>query len=311
VTATSDVGTYGASPVDPPLASRRIAVVGTGRMGAAMAGQLSSAGADLVLWNRSRERAERLASSLSARVVGDARDAAADSEVVVVSLADDAAARFAYENDAGLIAGVHDGLVVLDTSTVDPETTRALAPPVAERGGTLLDAPLSGSVATAQQGTLTFMVGGPAEALGRVGDVLDVLGAATFHMGETGTGATTKLIVNSVLLGLNQALAEGLVLAEQAGVDPERAYDVLAAGAVGAPFVHYKRDAFLRPDETAVAFSLSLVAKDLALATELAQRVGVEAHQLQVNLQRAEQAVARGHGDRDLASIARVLRNPR
>jgi 3-hydroxyisobutyrate dehydrogenase len=236
------------------------------------------------------------------------RDAAAIADVVVVSLADDAAVRAAYVGQAGLAAGVHDGVTVLDTSTVDPQTVRSLGPLVTEHGGTLLDTPVSGSVFLAEQGTLTFMVGGPAAALDRVTDVLNVLGSKTFHMGGTGTGATMKLVVNAVLLGLNQALAEGLVLAERAGVDSDKAYDVLDAGAVGAPFVHYKREAFLHLDQTPVAFSLALFAKDLRLAEALARRVGARVDQLQVNRRAAEEAVARGLGERDLAAIARLLR---
>jgi 3-hydroxyisobutyrate dehydrogenase/2-hydroxy-3-oxopropionate reductase len=292
----------------PPLAGRRVAVVGTGRMGAAMAGRLAAAGADLTLWNRTTERAELLAGSLSAGVAASAREAAQTVDVLVVSLADDAAVRAAYEGENGLAAGVHDGVTVLDTSTIDPETVRALAPLVARHGGALLDSPVSGSVSTAQQGTLTFMVGGSAEALDRVADVLQVLGSKAFHMGGTGTGATMKLVVNAVLLGLNQALAEGLTMADLAGVDRRKAYDVLEAGAVGAPFVHYKRDAFLRPDETPVAFALALVTKDLRLAEALAQRVGARVDQLQTNRRMAEEAVALGHGDRDLSAIAHLLR---
>jgi 3-hydroxyisobutyrate dehydrogenase-like beta-hydroxyacid dehydrogenase len=309
MTASPDVGTFGEPAVEPPLAGRRVAVIGTGRMGAAMAGRLAAAGADLTLWNRTTERAELLAGSLSAGVAASAREAAQTVDVIVVSLADDAAARAAYEGENGLAAGVHDGVTVLDTSTIDPETVRALAPLVARHGGTLLDGPVSGSVSTAQQGTLTFMVGGSAAALDRVADVFKVLGSKAFHMGGTGTGATMKLVVNAVLLGLNQALAEGLTMADLAGVDRRKAYDVLEAGAVGAPFVHYKRDAFLRPDETPVAFALALVTKDLRLAEALAQRVGARVDQLQTNRRMAEEAVALGHGDRDLSAIAHLLRH--
>ncbi len=311
MTATPDVGTYGAPALDPPLAGRRIAVVGTGRMGGAMTSRLSGAGARLVLWNRSPERAQRLAAGSGAEVAPSPRAAVARADVVMVSLADDAAVRAAYEGEAGVVAGVRDGVTVLDTSTIDPQTVRALAPLVAARGGELLDAPVSGSVSLAEAGTLTFMVGGSAEALDRVGDVLDVLGARTFHMGETGTGATMKLVVNAVLLGLNQALAEGLTIAELAGVDREKAYDVLGAGAVGAPFVHYKREAFLSPDRTPVAFSLSLVAKDLHLAEALARRVDARVDQLRTNRRLAEEAVADGLGDLDLSAITRLLRRQR
>jgi 3-hydroxyisobutyrate dehydrogenase-like beta-hydroxyacid dehydrogenase len=308
VTATPDIGTYGEPAVDPPLAGRRVAVVGTGRMGSAMAARLGAAGAELTLWNRTAERAEQLAANLPAKVAASASEAAASADVVVVSLADDAAVHATYEGNGGLVGGLRAGVTVLDTSTVDPQTIQALEPLVGGRGAVLLDTPVSGSVSLAQQGTLTFMVGGPAEAVQRVRDVLDVLGSKTFHLGGSGTGATMKLVVNAVLLGLNQALAEGLVLAERAGVDREKAYDVLGAGAVGAPFLHYKRGAFLHPEEAPVAFSLALVVKDLQLAEALARRVGARVDQLEVNHRLAENAVAAGLGGHDLSAIAQLLR---
>jgi 3-hydroxyisobutyrate dehydrogenase-like beta-hydroxyacid dehydrogenase len=277
-------------------------------MGAAMASRLAGAGANLTLWNRTARRAEELASSLRAEVAITAHDAAANADVTVVSLADDDAVRGTYHGDSGLVAGLHDAAIVLDTSTVSPQTILDLGPVVAARGATLLDTPVSGSVSLAVQGALTFMVGGSAEALTRAAVVLDVLSAKTFHVGRLGAGTTMKLVVNSVLLGLNQALAEGLVLAERAGVAREKAYDVLAAGAVGAPFVHYKRDAFLHPDETPVAFSLTLVTKDLRLAEALARHVHARVDQLELNRRIAEEAVARGLGERDLSAIAALLR---
>ena len=108
----------------------------------------------------------------------------------------------------------------------------------------------------------------------RARPVLDVLGARVFHLGDLGAGATMKLAVNAVVHALNQALAEALVLAERAGVDRAKAYEVFAASAIAAPFVHYKQAAFLDPAGTPVAFMLDLVAKDLALIEDLAAEVG-------------------------------------
>ena len=309
MTASPDVGTYGEPGVAPPLAGRRIAVVGAGRMGAAMAGRLAAAGAHMVLWNRTRERAERLAANLGGEVAATAREAVAAVDVAVVSLADDAAARAAYGGDDGVTAGAREGVVIAETSTLDPQTVVALGEAVGPRGAVLLDAPVSGSVSLAERGELTLMVGGPAEVLSTVRPVLGALGARVFHVGPRGAGATMKLVVNAVLLGLNEALAEGLVLAERAGVDRATAYDVLAAGAVGAPFLQYKREAFLHPDRVPVAFTLDLVAKDLRLGEALAARVGARVEQLAVNRRMAEEAIAAGLGGHDLSAIATLLRD--
>src|SRR5262249_1868746 len=151
------------------------------------------------------------------------------------------------------------------------------------RGATLLDAPVSGSVPLVERGELTFMVGGDAQALGRVAAVLEILGKRVFHLGGTGAGATMKLAVNSALHGLNQALAEALVLAENAGVDRSAAYDVSASSALAAPFVLYKRAAYENPGTESATFTLDLVAKDLALIDDLAREVGAPMGQLAAN----------------------------
>jgi 3-hydroxyisobutyrate dehydrogenase/2-hydroxy-3-oxopropionate reductase len=282
-------------------------------MGAAMVARLRGAGHPVTVFNRTRSRAEQVAAATGASVAGTPRDAAAEAEVIVVSLADDSAVRSTYgsveDTGDGLVAGLRPGTVVLEASTVHPDTIRALAPLVAQRSATLLDTPVSGSVPSVQRGELTVMVGGDAGALDRVRPVLDVLAAKVFHLGESGTGAAMKLAVNSALLGLNQALAEALVLAEKSGIPRHLAYDVFAASAVGAPYVHYKRPAFERPEEAEAAFMLDLVAKDLALADSFAQAVGARMDQLTANRRVALEAIAAGYGERDLSAIAELLRS--
>jgi 3-hydroxyisobutyrate dehydrogenase/2-hydroxy-3-oxopropionate reductase len=126
-------------------------------------------------------------------------------------------------------------------------------------------------------------------------------------MGPLGSGATIKLAVNAIIFGLNQSVAESLVLAEKAGVDRALAYEVFAAGAVGAPFVQYKRNAFVEPGAHPPAFSLELAAKDLRLILALAGQVGAEMPQAQVNLDQIAATAATGP-DRDLSVVAVRLR---
>lgn len=305
-----------------------VAVIGAGRMGSAMAARLAAAGHAVTLWNRTRSRAERAAAQATAQAAAQAtaqaaaqspnsrdaavadtpREAARAADVVLVSLADDAAVTAAYGGDHGLLVGLRPGAVVLEMSTVRPNTVRGLAEQVHARGADLLDAPVSGSVSMVDSGALTVMVGGSQQALERVGGVLGPLASRVFHLGGVGTGATMKLVVNALLLGLNQALAEALVLAEKAGIPRADAYAVFENSAVAAPFVHYKREAYLDPDAAPVAFMLQLVAKDLGLAAELADQVGARADQLGVNLDVAREAVAGGLAERDLSAIAVLLR---
>lgn len=289
-------------------AALRVALLGTGRMGSAMVGRLAGAGHPVTVWNRTRERAEAVAVRHGTAVAPTPREAVHGAAVVVVSLADDAAVRAAYEGEDGLVAGLAPGQVVADTSTVDPETLRALEPSVAATGATLLDTPVSGSVASVEAGTLLVMAGGGATGLEQARPALEAIASRIVHLGPLGTGATMKLVVNAMVHALDVALSEALVLAERAGVEREAAYDVIAASAVGAPFVAYKREAFLHPEEAPVAFALDLVAKDLTLADQLAGRVGAVMPQLAVNREVIGDAVAAGLGGADLSAVARHLR---
>ncbi len=286
-----------------------VAVIGAGRMGGAMTGRLRAAGHPVTVYNRGRARADALAAATGATVADTPAAAAAEADVVLVSLADDAAVDAVYRGPDGLAAGLHPGAVVLEMSTVNPDTVRALAPLVAACGATLLDAPVSGSVPVVQRGELTVMVGGDPAALARARPVLDPVAARVFHLGALGAGATMKLAVNSVVHALNQALSEALVLAERAGVDRAAAYEVFAASAAAAPYVLYKRAAFEHPDDAPVAFMLDLVAKDLALIDALAATVGAPMPQLAANRAVVADALAAGYGPRDISAVAAYLRD--
>jgi 3-hydroxyisobutyrate dehydrogenase-like beta-hydroxyacid dehydrogenase len=163
-------------------------------------------------------------------------------------------------------------------------------------------------VTLAESGQLTLMVGGTAEDLSRARPALEPLAKTIVHVGPLGSGAAMKLAVNTVIFGLNAAVAEGLVLAEAAGVDRELAYDVIAASAAGAPFVGYKRAAFLDPDGTPTAFALDLAEKDLRLIGALAERVGVPMPQATSNREGIRAAAAALGGDRDFSTVAAQLR---
>ena len=200
------------------------------------------------------------------------------------------------------------GAVVCELSTVAPATVRGLTPLVAQKGATLIDTPVSGSVSVVESGTLTVMVGGDQAALDRARPVLEAFAKSIFHLGDVGAGATMKLVVNSLVHSLNVAVSEALVLAEKAGLDRETVYDIFEAGAAGAPYVKYKREAFLRPGEVPVAFSLDLVAKDQELIRDLAQQVGARMDQGEASRQLVAAALEAGMGERDISEVAEFLR---
>jgi len=287
------------------LAVTDVAVAGVGRMGAAMAGRLIRAGNRVTVFNRHPDRAAFVAARLGAEVAATAREAASRADIVFLSLADDAAVR---QVATDLAVGLRPGAVVLDMSTVHPDTSRAVETLVAAAGASMLDAPVSGSVPVVERGELTVLVGGDETALGRARPALEAFASRIFHLGPVGSGSTMKLAVNAILYALNQALAESLVLSERAGIDRAQAYEVFQASAIAAPFVHYKRDSFLRPEDAPVAFAIDLVAKDLELIDALAGAVGARMAQLAVNRQTALDAQADGYGHRDLSTIAELLR---
>jgi 3-hydroxyisobutyrate dehydrogenase-like beta-hydroxyacid dehydrogenase len=286
----------------------QVAVVGMGRMGAAMARRLDEAGFAVTVHNRSRERAAAVAEDIGAAVAATPREAAASAPIVVCSLADDAAVRAVYEGEDGLAAGLAGGTVVLETSTVAPETVEVIAPLVRDAGATLLDAPVSGSVPSVQAGSLMIMVGGDEAAIPAARPVLDALAARVHHVGRTGAGATMKLAVNALVHAINVAVSEALVLAERAGIQRERAYEVFLGSAAAAPFLQYKRQAFEQPDATPVAFSIDLVAKDLDLILALAARVGAPMGQAVTNRGIVGDVAAAGLADADLSAVAEHLR---
>jgi 3-hydroxyisobutyrate dehydrogenase/2-hydroxy-3-oxopropionate reductase len=288
-----------------------VGVVGTGRMGSAMTRALRAAGRDVLVCNRTRARAEALAAEIGAMCLTTPAEVAAGSDVTLTMLADDGAVSAVYRGPDGLLAGARRGTVLVDLSTVTPDVIRSLEADARATGAGILDAPVSGSVALATSGQLTLMVGGTVEDLERARPALEPLAKTIVHVGPLGSGAAMKLAVNTVIFGLNQAVAEGLVLAEAAGIDRALAYGVIADSAVGAPYVGYKRAAFVDPEGTPVAFGLDLAAKDLGLIRALADEVGLDLPQSRINLDVVRTASDELGGGSDFSAVAVHLRNDR
>lgn len=285
-----------------------VAFLGLGRMGGPMAANIARAGHDLTVWNRSPAAAAAFAAEHRAVVASCPADAVAGADVVFTMLADDRALLDTYDGAGGVLIGLQAGAIAVDTSTVSPVTVADIAQRVADRGAAFLDAPVSGSVAAATAATLTILVGGEPRALDLARPVLSAMGTAILYIGRSGAGATMKLAVNSVVHSLNGAVAEALVLAERAGIDRTTAYTVFLNSAIAAPFVQYRQGLYERPQDAEVAFKLSLAAKDLRLALELAERVGAELPQADRNYAVLQRAIVAGMGDRDESAVAVYLR---
>jgi 3-hydroxyisobutyrate dehydrogenase-like beta-hydroxyacid dehydrogenase len=285
-----------------------VAVIGLGRMGAAMARRFHGAGFPLVVWNRDRAKSEAFAIETGSEVADSAAAAAGKADIVVTSLADDNALRSVYLEPGGIVAGVQPGALVVDTSTVHPRTVVEVGAAIDRAGAGFLDCPVSGSVSTVDAGALMIMAGGDPALVSRAEPLFNSIAKRVIPVGDRGAGAASKLAVNSLVHGLNVALSEALVLAEKAGVNREVAYEVFASGAGGAPFVEYKREAYLHPEDAEVAFTLDLVAKDLDLITTLGEEVGAPMSQAIAGLDVVRRANESGMSDHDLSAIAVFLR---
>ena len=289
----------------------RVAFLGLGRMGAPMAANLVRAGHDLIVWNRTAEKATAFASEHGSTAAATPAEAVEQAEIVITMLADDAALSDCHRGDQGIQSGLKAGALVIDMGTSSPALVSALAEEVSARECQFVDAPVSGSVAAATGATLTILAAGQADAVQRARPVLEAMGAKVYHLGGTGNGAAMKLAVNTVVHGLNCSLSEALVLAEKAGIPRTSAYEVFLNSAVAAPFVQYRQETFERPGEVPVAFRMVLAEKDLRLAQELAEACDAELPQAARNRDIFSRAIEAGFGDSDESAVAEYLRRGR
>jgi 3-hydroxyisobutyrate dehydrogenase-like beta-hydroxyacid dehydrogenase len=273
-------------------------------MGLAMARNLLGAGFPLVVWNRTDERCTPLVDAGATAAAAPAALAAAD--VLVTMLSDGQAARSVLL-ESGLLDDLRPGSIVLEMSTIGPTAAAELAAEALRRDVFLLDAPVSGSVSVAEEAQLFAMVGGDREAYERATPVLDAMTKGHVLLGPSGAGAAMKVAVNSMIAVTNESLAETLALAERFGIERERAYDVLAGGALASPFVLYKRSAFLHPETQPVAFTTTLMRKDTALAQDLAARLGVRIPATEAAAGVLDEALGSGLADADMASVIGLL----
>lgn len=284
----------------------KLAFLGLGTMGEPMAGRLLAAGHELAVYNRSPERAAALGAQ-GARVAIDPASAAAGAEVVIVMVSDTPDVASVVFGPGGAAEGLGEGAILLDMSTISPSATRDFAARLAAQGARWVDAPVSGGSEGAQKGTLSIMVGGEAADLERLRPVFEVLGSTVTHLGPVGAGQMAKAINQVIIAGTYAAVAEGLVLGLKAGIDVEAALKALAGGAAGSWGLVNRGPNVVR-NEYPLGFRLTLHRKDLGIALETARELGVPLPLAALVEQWETGLIARGHGDDDVSSIARVAR---
>ena len=280
--------------------------VGLGAMGSRLARRLLTAGHQVMGWNRTPEKARELVAE-GLTLAKSPRGAAEGAEAVFVMVTDDTALRAVALGPDGIVAGLGAGAILVEMSTVSPVVVRELVAPVSARGATVIEAPVSGSTITVEQGQASFMVGGDPAAAERVRPFLLAMGAAVTHVGELGLAKTMKVAANLGLAVQMLAFSEAVLLAERAGVSRERAVEALLKSVIASPMVKYRGPFVLGRMPSDAWFKVPMIQKDLQLALDAGRASGVPLPLTSVAQEWMTAARGLGLGDYDFAIVFDVL----
>jgi 3-hydroxyisobutyrate dehydrogenase-like beta-hydroxyacid dehydrogenase len=282
-----------------------IGFIGLGAMGSRIAGRLLDAGHDVYGTNRTRQKAERLI-DLGLQWRDTPREVAGAADVVFSMVTDDDALDAITLGPDGILAGLAEGKVYVDMSTVSPRASQELAARVDSLGAHMLDAPVSGSIPQAESGTLAIIVGGDRDAFGQVEPLLEELGQTVTHVGTNGQGLLLKLAVNISLAVQTLAFSEGLLLAERGGIDPQLAAAVMSTSPIGSPMLKARVPLLLDLPEHAW-FDVTLMDKDIRLAREAADELAIALPSAALADEMLNRARVLGYAHRDIAALHQVL----
>jgi len=280
--------------------------IGLGSMGAAMARNVAKAGLLGAVWNRTASRAAALARELAVTQAGSPAELARQTDVILICVSADADVLDVIQQ---LLPALEPGKTVVDMSTISRETAREADRRVRDRGAEFLDAPVTGGMEGARNGTLAIMVGGHEDALERVRPVLSAMGQRILHMGATGMGQSAKAVNQVLCAGINEAVTEALAFGEQLGLDLDKLIQVLSGGAAGNWFLE-KRGPTMTRNVFEPGFKLALHHKDLAICLAMAKPLGVTLPLTAMTLEHYRELMAAGHGDEDISALYRLKRPP-
>ena len=285
--------------------AEKVGFIGLGTMGGPMAQNLMEDGYELVLYNRTPEKAEEIAGD-GTTVVESPKEVAESCDVVVLMLPDSPQVEEIVEGEDGVLEGLKEGALIVDMSTISPVVTRELAEKIQERGASMLDAPVSGGEPGAQQGILAIMAGGSEEDFERARPLLEVMGDAITHVGPTGAGQTAKAANQIVVAVTLEGISEALVLASKAGVAPEKILEAISGGLAGSNVMEAKKENFLEHDFEP-GFKVDLHHKDLGIALATGREYGVSLPVTAIVDQMLESLKTKGRGDRDHSAIPTLI----
>jgi 3-hydroxyisobutyrate dehydrogenase-like beta-hydroxyacid dehydrogenase len=279
--------------------------VGLGVMGSRMVNRLLDKGHTVTGYNRTRAKAQWLIDR-GMKWAESPRAVAAAADFTLSMVTNSAALQEIAEGDNGIVAGLGSGKVWIEMSTVAPDVSKALADRVREKGADMLDAPVSGSVITLEQGKLSVMAGGSADGFERVKPILLDLGPKVTHVGQNGLALVMKIATNLNLAVQMLAFSEGVLLAEKNGIAREIAVDVLTHSAIASPMVQYRGPFVLKMPEEAW-FNVNMMQKDMLLALELGRKADVPLPTTATANEYLTAARAMGHVEQDFAVVFEVL----
>jgi 3-hydroxyisobutyrate dehydrogenase/2-hydroxy-3-oxopropionate reductase len=279
----------------------RVAFLGLGIMGGAMAANLARAGHEVTVWNRTPGKQIE-----GARTANTPAEAAHGAEVVWLCVSDTGAVENVLFGENGVEQSLTEGMVIADSSTISPSATRKFAERVARRGVQYVDSPVTGSKAGAESGTLLFIIGGEEQAIEKLKPLYAAMGKKMFRMGETGKGQSAKLVMNLQIALIYEGFAEALTLGAKLGVDAETLMPLVQASMVKSGVVEYKAPFVLGRDFTP-NFPLRLMSKDIRLALEAAKEARVKLPGLETVEEIYEMAIEDGHADLDYAATLLLL----
>ena len=274
-----------------------MAILGTGKMGGAMARRLNAAGHDLTLWNRTPERALALGVG---KVAATPAEAVASAEIVISMLTDADAVRAAYLGEGGAATAAHHQ-VFIEMSTAGPDVAKDIVPAIERSGAQFVEAPVLGSVGAVEAGTLIVLASGSEAAIEHARPVLEALGEVR-PLGEVGSAAKLKLVANSMIAGVSALAAELLAAGTAAGLNAEDVFSVLSRV---APVLNARKAGFVEHRYEPITFALRDALKDVRMATELYERVGAQAP-LTSKVKELYERAAKTAGDLDMSAIATV-----
>lgn len=284
---------------------KNISILGLGAMGSRMAASLIKAGYSVTVWNRSATKAAPL-QSLGAKLASSPRDAAAGADIVISMLRDDEASRRAWlDASDGALAGMSQGSIAIESSTLTPAWVKKLAQAAAQQDVDFLDAPVAGSRPQAEAAQLIYLVGGEAQVLQRAEAVLKSMGGAVHHVGGVGSGAVVKLMVNALFGMQVAAMAELLGMAQHAGLDSAKVLEIISSTPVASPAAKIAGQGMLAKNFSPM-FPVELVEKDFGYALDAASDVNSVLPLTQSTHAVLRNALAHGLGEQNLTAVAQL-----